>query len=286
MDASEFDFLTMTWGEGMASLWCWETEVRSLKMSNACRKSSIESWYTKLLGHEYNTDLNDTRKLCTGFRYIFEHSALLKIVFHMEKQQKIQKNINEYSTNLCCFHVQCSLRLTITEFNWVERNLEGPPVQLPCSDRTSRATSGWSFSCNWEQAGGVRFIVPVGLASILLSKVGWWDDGPQFKPKFCKEMNSVVIDRNSNCCFSAAIFLSSLCLLCSQLSQASLLCAVILPRRLLTTNAPTSHSLSLFDSVLSPAFCRLLVSVYFSLQFSAATCFWTLCSASPQTQSL
>lgn len=51
------------------------------------------------------------------------------------------------------------------------------------------------------------------------------------------------------------------------LTQASLLCAVILafPRRLLTPNAPTSHSLSLLNSMLSPAFCRLLVSGVFQL---------------------
>lgn len=100
-------------------------------MSNACRKSSIESWYTKLLGHEYNTDLNDTRKLCTGFRYIFEHSALLKIISHMEKQQKIQKNINEFSTNLCCFHVQCSLRLTITESIELKETLKALQSNCP-----------------------------------------------------------------------------------------------------------------------------------------------------------
>lgn len=74
-DVSEFDFLMLTWGEGMASRWCCETEVRGLKLSNACRRSSLRSWYTELPGHEYNTDLNDTRKLSTGFRSLsVQHS--------------------------------------------------------------------------------------------------------------------------------------------------------------------------------------------------------------------
>lgn len=42
-------------------------------------------------------------------------------------------------------------------------------------------------------------------------------------------------------------------------------CHPAFPRRLLTPNAPTSHSLSLLNSMLSPAFCRLLVSGVFQL---------------------
>lgn len=112
---------------------------------------------------------------------------------------------------------------------------------------------------------GEAHCASVGFASVLVSKVGWWDDGPQFKPKFCKEMNSVIIDHNSNCCFSVAVILSSSCLSCSQLSHRHLCCVLssCIPPQ--TPYPKCSHFPLLIPFELHALTCRLLVSGVFQL---------------------
>lgn len=106
INSHEFDFSVTTWGEGMEPPpYCRRgIEARALKVCTACTRSSREGWHLNFQSYEYNTDLNDPKKISTGFRYILEHSACLKISFRIEKKQNVQY-INDCITNLCCFHV-------------------------------------------------------------------------------------------------------------------------------------------------------------------------------------
>lgn len=103
------DLSVSTWGEGVVSppRHRCGTETGVLKVCTACRRQSREGWCSNFQiweQQEKNTDLNDPKKVSTGFRYAFEHPACLKINFHMEKKQNIQY-INYHITNLCCVHV-------------------------------------------------------------------------------------------------------------------------------------------------------------------------------------
>lgn len=100
-------YLSVTsWGEGVVSppRYRCGTQTGVLKACTAWRRQSREGRHSSFQSQECNTDLSDSNKVSTGFRYTFEHSACLKIYFHMEKKQNIQY-INYHITNLCCIHV-------------------------------------------------------------------------------------------------------------------------------------------------------------------------------------
>lgn len=100
-------------------------------------------------------------------------------------------------------------------------------------------------------------------------------------PRIARKGTEWLQTLTSKLCSSAARFLVPLCLSSSQLLHTCL-CAFIptFSHRLLIPNAPSSHSLPLFDPMFSPALASGFCCACF--QFSTVCCFWSLCSASPQ----
>lgn len=106
INSHESDLSVTTWCEGLVSPPCYRcgTETGVLNVCTAWRRQNREGRHSSFQIQEYNTDLSDSKKVSTGFRYTFEHLACLKINFHMEKKQNVQY-INYHITNLCCVHV-------------------------------------------------------------------------------------------------------------------------------------------------------------------------------------
>lgn len=101
----------------MGLMWQWAPEVKGLSAPQMChrcgavlegstagRRQSKEGWHLDFQSQENTTDLNDPKKVSTGFRCNSEHSVCLKINFHMEEKQNTQF-LNYHIINLCCIHI-------------------------------------------------------------------------------------------------------------------------------------------------------------------------------------